>query len=414
MGPLYKVIGEHVSVPVRPCLGEILAAYLIAAMALFLPCGLAESGRISCFVLGKVSPSLCPLTGYFQEDPLFVYALEPIPSGLSDTERQKYDRQYYPRSRQILLDTYDMLFFSDARIQHFTGRQYHDLDYVFREEGMPSLWSFGPAYGQAIQTSILYDTLPVSDHDGHYHRPWRAEFHTDREPVFLPFVDLGMERIAGEGFAWVKPREGSTVWAEMVPLDTPFFVSWRPGGIRGGLIWVFADEFDLAWWGLATAARGANPYGIEMMTNLILYSLDRPLIADIQTRRGARHLISTFTGQKLLVLSMMEWADNFGANILPLADRLRETEELVEVVVDLYLEQDYSEAIAGMQLAQSMIGEITAEAVRLKDQALFWVYVIEWLAVTSASMVAAFALWTLMVRRGLYRSVGTTRMRQSY
>ncbi len=77
-----------------------------------------------------------------------------------------------------------------------------------------------------------------------------------------------------------------------------------------------------------------------MMTNLILYSLDRPLIADIQARRGARHLISTFTGQKLLVLSMMEWADNFGANILPLADRLQEAEELVEVVVDLYLEQD--------------------------------------------------------------------------
>ena len=125
-------------------------------------------------------------------------------------------------------------------------------------------------------------------------------------------------------------------------------------------------------------------------------------------------MISTFTGQKLLVLSMMEWADNFGANILPLADRLQEAEELVEVVVDLYLEQDYSEAIARMQSAQSMIGEITAEAVRLKDQALFWVYVIEWLAVTSASMVAAFTLWTLMVRRGLYRSVGTTRMRQSY
>ncbi len=400
------------TVPKR--LGRVAAASLVAAMLLPLPPCQAARERISCFVLGKVSPFLCPLTGYFQEDPLFIYALEPIPSGLSDTERQKYDRQYYPRSRQILLDTYDMLFFSDARIQHFTPRQFHDLDYVFREEGMPSLWSFGPAYGQAIQTSILSDTLPVSNHQGHYHRPWRAKFYTDRDPVFLPFVDLGMEKVAGEGFAWVKPREGSTVWAEMVPLDTPFFVSWRPGGAKGGLTWVFADEFDLAWWGLATAARGSNPYGIEMMTNLILYSLDRPLIADIQARRGARSLISTFAAQKLLVISMMEWADNFGANVLPLAHRLKETEELVEVVIDLYLEQDYSEAIESMQWAQSTIGEITAEAVRLKDQALFWVYVIEWLAVSSAATLAAFALWTLMVRRGLYKSVGRTRMRQSY
>jgi len=370
-----------------------------------------DTTRISCFVLGKVQASLCPVTGFFEEDPLFTYALEPIPSGLTDEERRKYDRLYYPRTRNILLETYDMLFFSDARIQHFTPRQYHDLDQCFREEGLASVWSFGPAYGQAIESTILSEILPVSSHNGYYHKNWRVVFRPQLDPVFDPFVELGMERVIGDGYAYVKTRPGSTIWADMVPLDTPFLVSWRPGGGDGGLTWVFADEYNILWWGLSSTARDNNPHGIELVTNLVLYSLDRPLISDIFSRREGRRLISTFKSQKLLVLSMMEWADNFGANVLELSDRISLLEGEVEVALVDYLEQDYPSCISKMQSTELTVLEITEDAVALKDEALLWVYISEWLVVTSASMLAGFVLWTLMVRRRLYRSMGTTRMR---
>jgi hypothetical protein len=370
-----------------------------------------DTTRISCFVLGKVQASLCPVTGFFEEDPLFTYALEPIPSGLTDEERRKYDRLYYPRTRNILLETYDMLFFSDARIQHFTPRQYHDLDHCFREEGLASVWSFGPAYGQAIESTILSEILPVSSHNGYYHKNWRVVFRPQLDPVFDPFVELGMERVIGDGYAYVKTRPGSTIWADMVPLDTPFLVSWRPGGGDGGLTWVFADEYNILWWGLSSTARDNNPHGIELVTNLVLYSLDRPLISDIFSRREGRRLISTFKSQKLLVLSMMEWADNFGANVLELSDRISLLEGEVEVALVDYLEQDYPSCISKMQSTELTVLEITEDAVALKDEALLWVYISEWLVVTSASMLAGFVLWTLMVRRRLYRSMGTTRMR---
>jgi hypothetical protein len=54
---------------------------------------------------------------------------------------------------------------------------------------------------------------------------------------------------------------------------------------------------------------------------------------------------------------------------------------------------------------------LTAEAVKLKDQALLWVYISEWLAVTSTSIFAGFTLWTLMVRRRKYRTTRSTRLR---
>jgi hypothetical protein len=55
----------------------------------------------------------------------------------------------------------------------------------------------------------------------------------------------------------------------------------------------------------------------------------------------------------------------------------------------------------------------TELALDLKDQALMWVYIIEWLAVTATGSLTAVVVWTLMVRRRMYREVGATRLRVS-
>jgi hypothetical protein len=49
---------------------------------------------------------------------------------------------------------------------------------------------------------------------------------------------------------------------------------------------------------------------------------------------------------------------------------------------------------------------------RLKDEALFWVYVTEWLVVAGTGMICGFLLWTIMVRRRLYREIQTTHLSQ--
>jgi len=366
--------------------------------------------RVSCFLIGETHPSLNPLTGYFAEDPLFRYSLERIPSGLTDPQRQRLDRLYYPRTRKMLLESYDILFFSDARIQHFTSTQFHDLDYAFREAGMPSFWSFGPAYGMAIENNILSEALPISSYDGYYHRPWRVVFRREKDPVFLPFISLGMENVPGEAYARMKPREGAIVWADMDPLDLPWMVSWRPGE-NGGLTWVNADELNLYWWGLEASVRGCNPYAIDMVTNLVLYSLGRPLVTDILARRDARQRISAFMAQKSTVLSMLEWADLFGANTLPLSGSLVQLDSIVETATGEYLGQEYAASISRMEQVAEGLAEVSTRAVRLKDEALFWVYASEWSAVTSTGIITSVVLWSLMVRRRMYRAVGVTRPR---
>ncbi len=373
-----------------------------------------EQERISCFIIGAVHPSLCPLPGFFEEDPLFIYSAERIPAGLTNEERQKLDRLYYPRSRKVLLESYDMMFFADARISHFTPRQIHDLDYAFREGGMSSLWGFGPGYGHAIQGSILSEVLPISDHSGYIHRPWHVVFRRERDPIFLPFIALGMEKVPGEAYARMSPRQGTIVWADMQPLNLPWMVSWRPGGKNAGVVWVCADEFNRYWWALAPAVRGNNPYAIDMTTNLILYSLGRPLISDIHTRREARCSISSFMAHKSTVLLMLEWADMFGANTLPLSEMLNELDSDVAMAMDQYLGQKYGASISLMESVSLGLTEITTRAVCLKDEALFWVFISEWLVVTSTGIIAGVVVWSLMVRRRIYRTAGVTRLKLTY
>lgn len=351
-----------------------------------------------------------PFTSLFMQDPLFTYSLYPLPTSIGDQEKRRLDRVYMPRTGKLLAEGYDVIVFYDARVTHFSPRQFQDLEYVFREAGMVSVALHSLSWPEVWQSTILYDLSPISEYDFRFANPWRVRLRRERDPVFLPFVDLGIERVVGAEYGIMTVKEGATVWGDLVPQDVPWLASWTPGGAGAGMQWVFADKVDPRWWGTIPGARDSNPYAMDLATNLFLYSLDRDLISDIHARREARRLLATFQSQKLLVLSVLDWAEKFGANILPLSDRLRQMEVEVEDAENSYLDQDYATTISFMQSISSQVSAISLDAVQLKDKALFWVYISEWLSVTSASMASGFAIWTLMLRRRMYREAGRTRL----
>ena len=71
-----------------------------------------------------------------------------------------------------------------------------------------------------------------------------------------------------------------------------------------------------------------------------------------------------------------------------------------------------------MELAKSMeevehvldlLMEADALAVKAKHSALFWLYVTEWLVITATLLIVGSILWSLMVRRKMYKEVHSTR-----
>lgn len=383
------------------------SAYSVLAL------GAVDSRRIPCLVMGdSVQAPYNPFTALFMQDPLFRYSLYPLPHS-GDAEKRKLDRVYYPRTFDSLVDSYDVMIFRDARVSHFSPVQFRDLERAFREAGMVSVTVHSLSWNDVWIPTILYDLSPISEYDFRFSSTWTVRFRRDRYPVFLPFVDLGMEKVSGWEYGIPEAKEGATIWADILPQGCPWLVSWRPGGSGAGLQWVFADKFDVTWWGTAPGARETNPYALDLATNLLLYSLDRDLISDILARREARRLLSTFQSRKILILSVLDWAEKFGANILDLTNRLSELERKAGAAVGDYLDQDYASTIQFMESMLSEATEMTTAALQRKDQALYWVYISEWLSVTSASVLAGALVWSLMVRRRRYREAGRTRLRMS-
>ncbi len=367
----------------------------------------SEVSKISGFVIGHYGFVWHdPFRVLFMRDPLFTYSLYPLPPDLCDDDKRKLDRVYYPRTREILIENYDLMVFHDARIQHFTSRQIHDLDYAFREAKITSMMVFMGSFlwDWVWESTILRDVAPISDHRNARFDGYWVVFRRERDPVFLPFLEFGIEKVVGTAVAEMDVKQGATIWGEIQPQNQPWLVSWKPGGGNAGIQWTLIQWYLEGWW-----AEKNNPYALDVATNMILYSLDRPLISDIHARREARRLFTNLQTQKSVILSMMEWADTFGANTLTLSERLTDLEHEMESAIRNYMEQDYATTISFLESMSPTVSEISRDAVRLKDDVLFWVYTSEWLTVTSVGMITGLVVWSLMVRRRMYRAVETTR-----
>lgn len=378
-------------------------ALCLVFTALFAACPatLAASGRLSGIVIGGVLAN--PFWILSIDDPLLVFDAYPLPGDLPTEEKRKLDRVYYPRTREALLE-YDLMVFHAPRIEHLLARQVHDLDYAFREAGMAAFCGLtGLELGWT--GPVLLGVIPIHERSVSPHsRSYRAEFRRNRDPVFTPFLDYGIEKVFGNVYTEMYVKHGATVWADIVPYDLPWLVSWRPGGGNPGMLWTVAHVFD-SWWN-----EKNNPYSLDVATNMIFYSLDMELISDIPARRVARHMFGNVRVQISLILSMMNWADSFGANTASLEDRLIRLEKEAEEAADDYVVQDYGPAISFLESLSEEVKLTTKEAVRLKGQALLWVYLVEWLTVSATGTGCGFILWTVMVRRRSFREVKTTRL----
>jgi hypothetical protein len=73
------------------------------------------------------------------------------------------------------------------------------------------------------------------------------------------------------------------------------------------------------------------------------------------------------------------------------------------------MEQNFEESDDIIRAGLREFNDAEVLAMREKDKALFWIYVIEWLMASSTLIISGLVLWTLMVRRRLYRKVMVTR-----
>jgi hypothetical protein len=196
----------------------------------------------------------------------------------------------------------------------------------------------------------------------------------------------------------VKPGAERLAHVDMGTEKHPAIITWELAG--GARVLALTGETD-------------NPerweYFVDMGSNLMIYLDRRPVPQDLSIVHLARDTIQQIYTRRALMLGLIDFIESFGANTRSITDGLEEADEIISRARPLYLDMRFVEAQEVFNEAVELLKAVESDAIQLKDRALFWVYMIEWLAVMGTFLVCGSIIWALMVRRRLYRVVDTTR-----
>lgn len=193
----------------------------------------------------------------------------------------------------------------------------------------------------------------------------------------------------------------------------------RPVGLGGGGDpgWVWWDIGQGRFFASAPGFRGSSAglmfirwkHYPDFVSNLVYYlaGLDPP--SDINLLHAVRRRLKDVEDQRQVITGTINFISVFGADTGKVDAKLLEAENRLKdaklAFVDLNLEE--SKAVADEVFG--MLQEAFDLAIDAKNVALFWIFLTEWLAVSATSLVVGFVVWTLMVKRKLYREVKVTR-----
>jgi hypothetical protein len=363
------------------------------------------------------------LKRFFGPEPSVRYTVVVTYNGmLADSELLKLIRLYFPR-RYEDYRKYEVVLLAKPEYELITTKQdkwIHDGVFdggggindgsVFSQiAGIPEAWSSGLAW-QAFPNDAPAVTAgyaawaPVES--------YAVEINKDHpEPILTVFVPFGVEKALTRGVSRVViPRGGSSILAWQVgnyPTKQPYLTAWEYGSGRSMTI---GNPIPGGWLAYPTGATGQNQYSPEILMNMIYWLASTELIDDVEVFHSVKMDFAEYNERLKVLISLRDFIDNFGANTERIQKEMIGVQEIYTEASRAYLEHSFVDSQISISSALTGLSKAEDVARREKDKALIWVYVIEWLVSSSALFVSGFILWTLMVRRRLYRAVEMTKL----
>lgn len=373
-------------------------------------------------LIGQVFPQECPVPGWLDQEPGLRYTVIPTDTdslGLTDEESRRFVRQYFARTEKEYNTRFQFVVMPDTKISPFTGKQIMWMKGGFEEHGIGGFMTVGAditgSYQMEWINSPLHDALPTNLKE-HYRLSGNFKIVILKEdpPVLSMFREFNIENFLGScPCSRNHPKDGSTVWAnadyQRANLVYPWLTSWKIG-TKGGHVWAASDDIDHQWWWPSGMRyQSTNPYSGDVFLNIVYYSLGRKLPTDINVVHTLRTSLSLYLTQRLMIRGTIDWAEKLGANINKAEEALGDAEEVYKEAVGEYNSGEYDLALQSLERAAQQAESALQVAFKTKQEAMFYIYVVEWSVTTGALLLSGSILYTLMVRRRLYREVATTR-----
>jgi hypothetical protein len=199
---------------------------------------------------------------------------------------------------------------------------------------------------------------------------------------------------------------GAHVDAELVTqtgITNPFVVWWDLGRGRSLASSILAGS---SWWGYSFYDWEFLP---DWYVNLHLFAAGQELPPDPYLVHDIRITLNNHNAIRGNLISTIEFIEKFGAPTDPVERILYANNIRLKEVDSAYLDLRHEESLS---IAKELVSELNRGielALEIKDGALRWTYLIEWLVTMGTGMMVGFVLWTLMVRKRLYRETRVTR-----
>ncbi len=336
-----------------------------------------ETGRIKILYIGEpTGQSPYPM---FESDPLMMpYPVIASTVVFSLDIAKRSIRLYMPRTFDEL-SSYQVVILSDANVEVFTGSHLVWLHDMVDESGSGLVMIGGYEALGAMAGNPDWGVTPVGEVLPVYTFP--GEWADDGRIVILerdhPFVaSLPIK----PGLEWMRLYDGNRVGLKegakelartMTKDPSPFWATWEHGQGR-----TFAIAGDWTPGGGVVFMRWEY-YG-DFANNLMLYLSRNDLPEDLQTVHMARTSFHEYKSSKAYVFALIEFGEKFGANMEQAVEILEEADETFSDATRAYLDLDYQASLGLLGDSLQVLVEGSEKAFQLKNQAMIWIYVIEW------------------------------------
>jgi len=400
---------------VQASLGPLEGVHLVSGL---------EDGRIGVLYVGDLVRS--PPFNMMKSDPLFVMQYVPASlrgdwaaqAGLTLDDVHRMIRLYIPRTYGDLKSRFDVIVLANANPAALGAHKIEMLAQGVREGGIGLLMSGGwesfggtgtwsPPWGP----TAIGRLLPTEDIIGIWTQDGRLVIKKPNNELIKSLPWDPRNPVLSQVIRWhhnpVTLKIGGELLAEALCTGgqrDPLMVTWQLE--NAARVFALTSEIHtLSWYGQAWE------YDYDFGSNLMIYLNRRPVPQDVSLVHLARSKILETQKRRSLLISLLDFCESFGASTRRILGDVDEVDAVISEANAQYLQLDYNRMMETYRRADSMLEKVENDAVKLKNRALLWVHIIEWLSVTGTFLACGFVLWSVMVRRRLYREVSVTRFR---
>lgn len=403
-----RVLGR--AAPFRPGLPVTVAVLIVLAP---IHCRVDPStNRIRYMMIGETAAVHQTATGIMLADPKIDLSLVPAGDVADVKTSKRFIRIYVPRSGAQLVGEYDVMELFDF-VPHVLEPRHlewmrdairdHGLGLALTEMGWYTITDWTGNDAAAWMATVLYEAYP-------------CDLVLQKQNRASPYMDI-VERtplndLPGFEKAAMTTREGHGI--QIARPGSILHTVWRTGKEHAIVSGTFGLGqtlmIPMGWDNVPVPTRNDWDCFIDFVLNHAYYVARVRIPEDLGMIHRLREDFVRYADERVRTYWLLDFVAKFGANTHPVEAILAELQAGKGKAEVLYLGEEYEEAAEAMAEVLDGFHRVSEEAVSMRGRALLWVYITEYLVVTAFCILCGSMLWTLMVRRRLYREVSITRV----